>query len=168
MKHNGKTWQSTAEILRKPKYILEEFQTTNFKLACHKTSDTMQWIPPAQSWYKINTDRTTFVNTQSTGVGVIIRDYKRQVEAALSNNLPIPLGPIYGDWSKNIGEGVLFYWDARVRDVAFKSDSNIVVDALIRTSEALVAIDNIIEGIRVKLQDFRCVKFLMLSKMTIV
>ena len=52
--------------------------------------------------------------------------------------------------------------------MAFKSDSNIVVDALIRTSEALVAIDNIIGGIRVKLQDFRCVKFLMLSKMTIV
>ena len=45
-----------------------------------------------------------------------------------------------------------------VRDVVLESDSKIVVDALIGTSEALVTIDNIIGGIRAKLQDFRCVK----------
>jgi len=42
--------------------------------------------------------------------------------------------------------------------VAFESDSNIVIDALIGTSEAPVAIDNIIGGIRAKLQNFRCVE----------
>ena len=45
-----------------------------------------------------------------------------------------------------------------VRDVVLESNSKIVVDALIGTSEALVTIDNIIGGIRAKLQDFRCVK----------
>ena len=68
----------------------------------------MQWIPPAQSWYKINTDKATFVNTQSTGVGVIIRDYKRQVEAALSNNLPIPLVLYMEIEAKTLEKGFFF------------------------------------------------------------
>ena len=48
----GKTRQLAAEILRKAKYLLEEFQTANFKLACHETNNIVQWIPLAQSWYK--------------------------------------------------------------------------------------------------------------------
>ena len=39
-----------------------------------------------------------------------------------------------------------------------ESDSKVVVDALIGTSEALVDIENITGGIRAKLQDFRCVE----------
>ena len=109
----GKTRQSAAEILWKTKYLLEEFQTANFKLACHETSDIVQWIPPTQSWYKINTDGATFVNMQSTGVEVIIWDYKGQVEAALSKNLPIPLSPIEIE-AKALDEGVLFAWDVGV------------------------------------------------------
>ena len=42
--------------------------------------------------------------------------------------------------------------------MVLESDSKVVVDALIGTSEALVAIENIIGGIRAKLQDFRCVE----------
>ena len=55
-------------------------------------------------------------------------------------------------------EGVLFAWDVGLRDVVLENDPKIVVDALIGTSEALVAIDNIIGGIRPKLQDFRYVE----------
>ncbi|KAL0008598.1 hypothetical protein SO802_010100 [Lithocarpus litseifolius] len=109
----GKTRQSTTEILRKDEYLLEEFQTANFKLACHETSNTVQWIPPAQSWYKINTNGATFVNTQSARVGIIIPDYKGQVEAALSKDLPIPLGPMEIE-EKALEEGVLFAWDIGV------------------------------------------------------
>ena len=60
--------------------------------------------------------------------------------------------------AKALEEGVLFAWDVGVRDVLFESDSKIVVNVLIRTSEALVAIDNIVGGIKAKLQDFRCVE----------
>ena len=45
-----------------------------------------------------------------------------------------------------------------VQDVVLESDSKIVVDALIGTSEAPVAIDNIIGGIGAKLKNFRCVE----------
>ena len=53
--------------------------------------------------------------------------------------------------AKALEERVLFAWDVVVRDVLFESDSKIVVNVLIRISEALVAIDNIIGGIKARL-----------------
>jgi len=44
----------------------------NFMLACHEIIDTVQWISPTQSWYKINTDGATFINALFVGIGVII------------------------------------------------------------------------------------------------
>ena len=152
-----KTQQLVAEILQNAKYLLEEFQMANFMLACHETYDILEWIPLTQSWYKINTNGATFVNTQSVGDGVIIRDNKGQVEAALSKNLPILLGPTEIE-AKSLEEGVLFVWDVSVQDMmVLESDSKIVV-VLIGTSETLVAIDNNIGKIRAKLQAFRCVE----------
>ena len=60
--------------------------------------------------------------------------------------------------AKALEEGVLFAWDIGVRDVVLENDPKIIVDVLIGTSEAPVAIENIIGGIRAKLQDFRCVE----------
>lgn len=87
----------------------------------------MQWISPAQSWYKINTDGATFVNTQSVGIGVIIQDYKGQVEAALNKNLPFPLGPMEIE-GKNIGGRGSFCLGCKGMNVLFERDSKIVVD----------------------------------------
>ena len=87
--------------------------------------------------------------TQSVGDGVIIRDNKGQVGAALSKNLPILLGPTEIE-AKSLEEGVLFVWDVSVQDMVLESDSKIVV-VLIGTSETLVAIDNNIGRIRAKL-----------------
>ena len=60
------------------------------------------------------------------------------------------LGPIKTE-AKAFEEEVLFAWDVGVKDVVLENDSKIVVDALIGTTEALVAIDNIIGRIRAKL-----------------
>ena len=162
-----KTQQLVAEILQNAKYFLEEFQMANFMLACHETYDILQWIPLTQSWYKINTNGATFVNTQSVGDGVIIRDNKGQVEAALSKNLPILLGPTEIE-AKSLEEGVLFVWDVSVQDMmVLESDSKIVV-VLIGTSETLVAIDNNIGRLEKNCRLLDVWKFLMLSEMAIV
>ena len=52
--------------------------------------------------------------------------------------------------------------------MVLENDPKIVVDVLIRTSEAPIAIDNIIGEIRAKLQNFRYVEISMLSEMAIV
>ena len=83
---------------------------------------------------------------RSSGMGVIIQDIVGQVEAAMSKRLPIPLGTLESK-AKALEEGVLFAWDVGEREVVFKSDSKIIIDALREVSEALTTICNIIKGI---------------------
>ena len=104
--------------------------------------------------YKVNVDGGTFTNSQSSRIGVIIRDIVGQMEVAMSKRLPISLGTLESE-TKALEEGVLFAWDVGVREVVFKSDSKIIIDALQEVSEALATICYIIEGIQQKLQDFR-------------
>nr|POF07420.1 hypothetical protein CFP56_29184 [Quercus suber] len=96
--------------------------------------------------YKVNVDSATFTNSQSSGMRVIIQDIVGQVEAAMSKRLPIPLGTLESK-AKPLEDGVLFAWDVGVREVVFKSDSKIIIDALWEVSEALTTICNIIKGI---------------------
>ena len=97
------------------------------------------------------------------GVGVVVRDYKGRVEAALSKKLHLPLGPL-GTEAKAMEEGVHFAWEVGVLDIMFKSDSKIVIDVLNGVSEAPVAIDNIIGGIRVKMQYVKRVSFSLVKR----
>ena len=64
------------------------------------------------------------------------------------------MGPLE-DEAKALEESILFVWDVGVWDVIFESDFKIVCDAITRCSEPLLAISTLIEGIRLKLQDFR-------------
>ena len=64
------------------------------------------------------------------------------------------MGPLE-DEAKALEESILFVWDVGVWDVIFESDFKIVCDAITRCSEPLSAISTLIEGIRLKLQDFR-------------
>jgi len=44
--------------------------------------------------YKVNVDGARFSSQKEAGVGVIIRDNKGLVIAALSKNIDAPLGPL--------------------------------------------------------------------------
>ena len=134
--------------------MLEEFQTTNFSMPHFVFDEATHWVAALIPGYKVNVDNATFTNSQSSGMGVITRNTVGQVEATMSKRLPIPLGTLESK-AKALEEGVLFAWDVGVREVVFKSDSKIIIDALREVSEALTTVCNIIEGIQQKLQDFR-------------
>ena len=53
---------------------------------------------------------------------------------------------------------LLFAWDVGIRDVMFECDSKIVVDVVLGSHSPLVNINNVIEGIQLKRQDFRSVQ----------
>ena len=114
------------------------------------------WVDPLYHGYKVNVDGAT-ANSQSSEVGVIIRDSTGQVETAMSKRLSIPSGPLEFK-AKAFEEGVLFAWDVGVREVVFESNSKIIIAALQEVGKPLTTISNIIEGIRQKLQDFRRVQ----------
>ena len=50
---------------------------------------------------------------------------------------------------------LLFAWDVGIRDAMFECDWKIVVDAILGSHSPLVNINNVIEGIQLKRQDFR-------------
>ena len=118
------------------------------------SDEATHWVASLSPGYKVNVDSATFTNSQSSRIGVIIWDIVGQVEAAMSKRLPIPLGTLESK-AKALKEGVLFAWDVVVREIVFKSDSKVIIDALEEVNEALTTICNIIEGIQQKLQDFR-------------
>ena len=109
-------------------------------------------------WFKVNVDGATFVQSQTVGVGVLIRDFAGHVEAALSKRHSVPLGPLETE-AKATEEGIMFARDLGVRDVVVGSDSQIVISTLLASIEPPVGIATIIEGIHQKLQDFKQVQF---------
>ena len=60
--------------------------------------------------------------------------------------------------AKALAESIFFAWDVGVRDVIFKCDSRIVVEAVNDLCEPPTTIGNIIDDIRQKLQDFHRTK----------
>ena len=54
----------------------------------------MWWSPPRGDCFKVNVDGATFSKQKATGLGVVIRDDKGRVEAALSRRIVVPLGAV--------------------------------------------------------------------------
>ena len=107
-------------------------------------------IPPAQPWYKLNVDGATFGATHSSGVRAVIRDDVGYILAALSKNIPCPLGKLECE-AKAMEEGITFAWDMGFRDVMFECDSKVVSDSINGYYESPATIGNIIDRIRHKL-----------------
>ena len=84
------------------------------------------------------------------GFGAIISDHVSRVEATLSKHFAAPLGMLETK-VKAMEERVLFPWDVGIRDIVVGSDSMIVIDAFMGSSDPLVVIANIIERTRQKL-----------------
>ena len=80
------------------------------------------------------------------GIGVLVRDFGRGVEATLNKSLSMPFGPLEIE-AKAMEEGVQFAWDMGIRDIVMESDSQIFIYALMGSSDSHMVIANIIEGI---------------------
>ena len=118
-------------------------------------------------YYKLNVDGATFANLQATGVGVLICDSAGKVEVALSKKRLIPLGPLEIK-AKALEEGFHFAWDVGICEVILECDFKIVLEIVNGSSDPLMSIANIIEGIRLKLGDFRTVQVSHVNDKTIV
>ncbi|KAK9991337.1 hypothetical protein SO802_026322 [Lithocarpus litseifolius] len=110
--------------------------------------------PPYFPWYKVNTDATVFKNSNSFGIGVVVRDHEGSVLAALSKHLPLPLGPLEAE-AKAMEESISFATDIGIQEAIFETDSLALLGALADMSTVLITIENCIGGIHLKLQNFR-------------
>ena len=86
----------------------------------------------------------------SVGIGVIVRDHVGDVLAALSTQLPLPLGPLEAE-AKAMDIAISFAKDIGLQEVTFESDSSVLLGALLDKSKVPISIENIITGIHAKL-----------------
>lgn len=119
----------------------------------------MHWQPSMDPCFKFNVDGATFAQSQTMGIGVLVCDFAGRVTVMLSKSLPVPRP--HKTEAKAMEEGVQFAWDVGIHDIVMESNLQIVISALMGSSDPLVVIANIIEGICQKLYEFRREIFLM-------
>ena len=70
---------------------LQEFQTVQDLPATPvPLPESAHWIPLRSPTLKVNFDCAIFHNSQTAGIGVVIRDYSGKAVGALSERIPLP------------------------------------------------------------------------------
>ena len=114
------------------------------------------WSPPQNGHFKINVDGAVFSAQKAVGVGLVIRDDKGRLEAALCRKITAPMGAVE---AKAFEAGLLFAKDVGVRDVILEGDSLVVYNALCNISPLPSSIASVVQGILDKSGDFRSVRY---------
>ena len=90
-KRVGSTSLSTVKIYNDAMEWLQEYHSVQEgPIQQDMVSHSNQWRPPPPSAYKINFDGATFIDTDSTGLGVVARDSEGMVIASLSEHIRLP------------------------------------------------------------------------------
>ena len=93
------------------------------------SEQSVWWSPPRGDCFKVNVDGATFSKQKATGLGVVIRDDKGRVEAALSRRIEVPLGAVEAE-AKAWEAGLLFAKDVDVHEIVLEGDSLVIYNAL--------------------------------------
>ena len=105
-------------ILEASRFISEFLAVQDPPIPSVRRSQT-SWLPPEPSVYKANVDGAVFKNLSSAGMGVLIRDYKGQVVAALSQRFFAPLGPLEVE-AKATEAALIFARDVGIQNIIFE------------------------------------------------
>ena len=87
------------------------------------------WKPPSPRQVKTNFDGAIFEDLQEAGIGVIIRNSKGEVLAALSKRIPTPSSAVILE-SFAARRAVQFIHEIGLRSSIFKGDSTTSISAL--------------------------------------
>ena len=74
--------------------MLYDFHLAHLRYCQPSVAEEVRWTPLVFACYKVNMDAAVFKSTKWVDIGVIVRDRVGDVLAALSTQLPLPLGPL--------------------------------------------------------------------------
>ena len=94
---------------------------------------SVSWLLPRTNWFKINVDGAVFASQKAAGLGVMIRDDRGRVEAAMSRKVVAPLGVLEAE-AKAFEAGLLLTRDIGIQDVILEGDSLVIYNALCEAS----------------------------------
>ena len=89
---------------------LSDFQSKFQKTKVQQPKGSMKWRPPRDGMYKTNYDGTIFDESEEAGIGVIIRDIKGLVIAALEHSQQLRYSAILLKFSSTYSKDTLQQW----------------------------------------------------------
>lgn len=144
-KRMGGTGKPGREVLKTSLHLVEEYHAVNEarQEVTQGVRPVITWVPPAREHYKVNVDGAVFKHRKKAGIGVVIRDDKGVVIAALSKIVNAPLGAAEIE-AKAMEAGVLFVRDVGIREAVFEGDSLVICKALQGEGEAFSSTHNVL------------------------
>ena len=123
---------------------LSDFQSKFQKTKVQQPKGSMKWRPPRDGMYKTNYDGTIFAESEEAGIGVIIRDIKGLVIAALAEKIPYP-GSVEVLEALAARRAARFALEVGLTGFEFEGDSEVVWKALRSADGAHSSIGEIIK-----------------------
>ena len=112
-----------------------------------------KWMAPSHGWYKANWDVAIDKSKERVGVGVILRDERGQVLAAMSKTRHGTLEPSTGE-AFAASSAVWFCQDLGVQRVVLEGDAKQIVDAVNSSSTSWSRFGHLIDDTRRFLESF--------------
>ena len=122
------------------------------------STSVVSWLPPRTNWFKINVDGAVFASKKAAGLGVIIRDDRGRVEAAMSRKVLSLLGALEAE-AKAFEAGLLLARDIGIHDVILEGDSLVIFNALCKVSLPPSLVASIVIGMLDLCKAFRQIEF---------
>ena len=154
VRHKGsyKSGKSIAWEARKYETEVRESLPTQGNVV-PTTSRTKLCVPPLPGKYKVNIDAAMFKEQGCCGVGVVIRNDKRQLMGAKSKRVEFPWGALEAE-AKAAEIGVCLAWDLGLKDIEVERDSLLFAQALKGSTPPALPILKIVEGMKRYLRNF--------------
>ena len=105
------------------------------------------WRPPHLDCYKVNVDGAVFKDRGHCGIGVVVRNDKRQIMGALSELFPYPLSALEIE-AKAAEFGTTFAQVLGLREIILEGDSQTVMAAIANHDSGPIQVQNLIAGIK--------------------
>lgn len=95
-------------------------------MECMANTDTLTdvkdvWTPPTGNVFKVNVNGAVFTRQKAMGVGVIIRDDKGRIEAAMSKKINASLGAVEAEVMA-YETSLVFAKDISIQDFIIEGD----------------------------------------------
>ncbi|XP_075654690.1 uncharacterized protein LOC142624835 [Castanea sativa] len=157
---SGGKGRTGREVVNWAVHYLEEYRAAT---VCKAPKDIVAdarsaWVPPPRNVFKVNVDGAVFAQNRAVGIGVIVRDDRGRMEAALSKRLDAPLGIVEAE-AMAYEASLIFVKDIGVQEVVIEGDSLIIHRALSDDSKPPSSVSAITQVMKEMCEDFRKIEF---------
>ena len=144
-----------GQVWTRAQAFLQEYLTVNTEEKTQRPKPpSAQWKPPVTNYYKLNFDGAIFKESNSGGIGVVIRDNTRLVIATLSQK-------VYGTHTAEMIEAlaarraVFFAKEVGIDDVEVEGDAETVMHDLSSSAPLHTPYGLVIEDTKALIQEFQ-------------